>query len=25
MMFIFAILNAIYLNKYVIKEAGKSG
>ena len=25
MMFIFAILNAIYLNKYVTKEAGKSG
>jgi len=25
MMFIFAFLNAIYLNKYVTKEAGKSG
>ena len=25
MMFIFAFLNAIYLNKYVAKEAGKSG
>ena len=25
MMFIFAIVNAIYLNKYVTKEAGKSG
>jgi len=25
MMFVFAFLNAIYLNKYVTKEAGKSG
>jgi hypothetical protein len=25
MMFVFAFLNAIYLNKYVTKEAGKTG